>query len=141
MKKDVQIKITGHQFLNGEKDENVTQAPGTMERTPSYVRIVYDENTEESGGNVQTTITYSDRGMKIEKRGAMVSDLYFMEGKTRTFTYKTSYGVIQMDNHCKKISEREEGDRLIIRGEYDLYSGGELLSENITEIEIQELKK
>lgn len=138
MKKDVQIKITGRQFLNGESDENVAEAVGTMERTQSFVRITYDENSEESGGIVQNTITYSERGMKIEKRGALVSDLFFVEGKQRTITYKTPYGVLQMVSHCKKMSVKEEEGMLVIRAEYDLYSGDELLSENITEIEVKD---
>lgn len=132
--KNVRIKICGRQFLNGESDENIVEAIGVWEQKEGASKLIYDEWPEENGETVHSTITFSNRGVKIEKRGGLVSDLFFVANKERNITYKTPYGVLAMESRCKKIEIEETEQKLNIHIEYDIYASKELLSENITEI-------
>lgn len=134
MKKSVRIKICGRQFLNGESDETIVEAVGVWERKEAASKLLYDEAQEENSAVIHNTITYSMRGIKIEKRGGMESDLFFVENKERAITYKTPYGILSMESRCKKIRIKEEERNLNISIEYDLYASDELISENVTEI-------
>lgn len=141
MKKNVRIRICGRQFLNGESDEAIVEATGVWEKKEAVSKLIYDEQPEESGAVVHNCITYSPRGIKIEKSGALASDLYFVENKERAITYKTPYGVLSMESRCRKITIKETEEKLHILLEYDLYASGELLSENVTEVTAEEIEE
>lgn len=140
MMKEVQIKITGRQKLGEEKDETIVCAEGTYELNKEVHRVEYDEK-QEDGAIIHNVIRASERGVKIEKRGAVVTDMFFVPGKKKEVKYQTPYGMFIMENDCSKIDIACEGERLLIKTEYTLCSNGELVSECETEIVITEKKK
>lgn len=139
MTNSVQIKITGRQRLGGEKDETIVCAEGTYELNKEVHRVEYDEK-QEDGATIHNVIRASARGVKIEKRGGIVTDMFFVPGKTKEIQYQTPYGILAMEANCRRIDISDEDEQLLVKIEYVLCSSGELVSECETEIKIANKK-
>ncbi len=131
----VRIEIAGTQRLGTEQDETFVEAQGTYEREQDAAVIQYIEKPEETL-EILNCIRVQENGITISKRGAIVSDMYFEEGKNSEVAYQTPYGTIPMEIRCKNVSIKEDDRNLHIEVEYDLYSGGELVSACHTKIGI-----
>lgn len=132
----VTIKITGYQRMGEERDETVVCAEGTYEKRNEMYQISYEEKTED-GEIIQNVISASARGIKISKKGAVVSDMLFIPGQSKAIAYQTPFGTLSMENSCKQISIKEEPDKIAIDLEYDLYTNGEPVAECMTQIRLQ----
>lgn len=136
MTEKVQIKICGRQRLGDECDETLMVAEGIYEKKKEAHRIEYEEIPEDGGKTIYNVIHASPRGVKIEKRGGVETDMFFIEGKTRGVSYRTPYGVLSMETVCEEIQIKESGNEIQIQIRYKLCAGGELISECETEIVI-----
>ena len=76
----VRIEIAGTQRLGTEQDETFVEAQGTYEREQDAAVIQYIEKPEETL-EILNCIRVQENGITISKRGAIVSDMYFEEGK------------------------------------------------------------
>lgn len=136
MSNNVTIKIIGQQTLGEEKDETIVCAEGSYEKKNVMHCIEYDE-TPEAGVCIHNIISASERGVKITKSGAVSSEMLFIPGKSKEVAYKTPYGTFSMETRCKTVEIKEAEDIIKIHVEYGLYTAGELVSDCVTEIDIQ----
>lgn len=136
MPKKATVKIIGQQTLGGEKDETKVCAEGTYYKKNELHCVEYDEMPQE-GVVIHNVISASNRGMKIAKSGAVVSDMLFLPGKSKEVAYQTPYGTLSMETRCRVVEIKESENEIRILVEYALYTAGELLSDCVTEISIQ----
>lgn len=137
MKETVRIEITGRQRLDNESDETKVEAVGHYEKKKEVHRIEYDENAED-GAVIHNTLRISPHGVKIEKRGALETDLFLVEGKTKEVAYKTPYGILSMETCCESVRIKEAEEELAVKVKYRLLAGGALVSDCETDIRIKQ---
>lgn len=129
----VKIKIIGCQTIGKEHDETVVDVEGIYTKTDDGGYIRYIEEPEE-GVVIQNQILLSKNGVTIAKRGAVVSDMVFVPGECMEVAYRTPYGTLAMETRCESVNVEEGVDKCHIKVVYGLFSGGELVSDCVTEI-------
>lgn len=69
----------------GEIEKTISTAVGFYRYTEGEKILTYVEENE--GGRAESEILISDGGVRVLRRGAIVSDLYFKEGESHSSVY------------------------------------------------------
>ncbi len=99
-----------------EGDEEVTEThpDGFYTVKDDEIKINYREDTE--GGAVYTDIVVKSNGITVTRKGALLSEMHFEEGKTDKSTYEIPPYKFDVEIFTKKIRNnlKEDGGKLHI---------------------------
>lgn len=97
MGKTVEIRIKGMQD-NGLGEEITTKARGTMVYKEPYYYVSYEEKIDrESSGSSKTILRFSDRELRVTRKGEVESVLEFLEGGVHNSLYVTAMGNFEVE--------------------------------------------
>lgn len=92
MGKQVRIQVKGIQSATGG-EEITTTAVGTMLYKEPYYYVSYEEKLDrESGRTSKTVLRYSDKELRVTRKGEVESVLEFTEGNVHNSLYMTAMG-------------------------------------------------
>ncbi|MFR5600832.1 MAG: DUF1934 domain-containing protein [Lachnospiraceae bacterium] len=133
MTKEVLIRISGVQIMNGENDDVEVITVGDYYKKNGKHYIIYDEVMEGFDGVVKNTIKVMPGVMDIVKKGVTNAHMSFASNKRQQTCYMTPFGEMMVDINTNQIAIEEQEDQLKIQVDYSLGINYEHVSEcNIT---------
>ncbi|MBR0415067.1 MAG: DUF1934 domain-containing protein [Clostridia bacterium] len=130
MKQNATIFVKGVQSVDGERDTIELSSEGTVETTPTGLRLSYNE-LDESGEMIETVVTVVGETVKIDRCGANEMSMIVQKGKHRKCTYNTPMGALLIGTYGTLFLQGSHSLKL----KYDLDMSAVLMSRN--ELEIQ----
>ena len=113
MEKIYDVKIDMLSVINtdgsdGDVDRSENTYNGKLEVLDGRLRLTYSERTE--GGEMATEIHVLDGRVVVKRRGAIVSDMVFAEGRRSTSVYSIPPHSFDMTVDCRRLKIKL-GDR------------------------------
>lgn len=127
--KEKKIKITStienlneNGISDGSPERTESVCEGFLKISDTELLLTYSESTE--GGRIVSDISITKEGVKVMRRGAVRSDMYFSEGVTDKSLYEVSPYTFDVIVYTRKIRNNitKDGGRLDIY--YDMKIGG-----------------
>lgn len=141
--KEVLIKIKGtQQYAESDSDVTTFTTNGRLSCDNGVYRLCYDESEMIGAKGVKTELVIeNDQKMTLARKGGMESRMTVEKGRRHSCLYNTPEGdfVIGIYGEALLCELDESGGRIYMSYTLDVNSG--LLSKNIMEIEIKELKQ
>ena len=114
MEKIYDVKIDMLSVINtdgsdGDVDRSENTYNGKLEVLDGRLRLTYSERTE--GGEMATEIHVLDGRVVVKRRGAIVSDMVFSEGKRSTSVYSIPPHSFDMAVDCRRLKIKLGSDR------------------------------
>ncbi|MGN0526405.1 MAG: DUF1934 domain-containing protein [Acutalibacteraceae bacterium] len=137
MRTKVIITFSGETTQNGEKDKTSLQAKGFMEKCENGYIISYTEPDSQMGRSKSVLHIKNRHFVELKRVGLYETSFLIEENKSHNCTYKTPYGTMDMEIIAKKVDSpiTENGGKIHL--EYILLSGGEILGENLLQLDIK----
>ena len=118
MGKAVKIRIKGMQD-NASGEEITTKARGTMVYKEPYYYVSYEEKMDrESSGSSKTVLRFSDRELRVTRKGEVESVLEFLEGSVHNSLYMTSMGNFEVELTTDRLKISLEEKKSLIEADY-----------------------
>ncbi len=129
MIKDVRITVKGVQRDDStEISRTEIVVPGEYYFKNGSHYIFYDETAEDSGELIKNSLKLKGNVLELNRKGAVNSRMVFETGKSHVTDYATPFGILRMETATSRILCTEEGTRLRIRAEYELWADGVKMS-------------
>lgn len=136
--KKVEITFLGEQRLDGEKDNCLLKAVGTLRKTDSGFVLKYTEPDSEMGNSKSIIEILRNNCVELKRTGLYETVFKIEENKTHTCSYKTPFGETEMQIAAKKVVADidENGGRIELF--YRIESNAQIIGENalITEVKV-----
>lgn len=120
MTRDVLIKISGLQAMDGGKDnvEVITTGDYFLKNGSHYV--VYDEMMEGFEGNIRNLLKISPDKMDVRKNGIANAHMVFEQDRKNMTHYATPMGEMIVEVSTNRIFVDEQEDSLKVSVDYSL---------------------
>lgn len=103
MKKEVKIRVKGIQS-NVSGEEIVVEARGIMLYKEPYYYVSYEEKIDQkSTKSSKTVLRFSDRKLRVTRKGEVESVLEFVEGGVHNSLYMTAMGNFEVEITTDKL--------------------------------------
>ena len=113
--------------LSGDTERSESDHEGSLAVSDEgRVRLSYSERTE--GGEVETEIHVLPGRVVVKRRGAIVSDMVFAEGKRNTSIYSIPPHSFDMTVECRHLKVKTDGISGKVDMLYKMDIGGEARS-------------
>lgn len=123
MEKNVLVTVEGVQQDDaGEISRTETAVPGEYYFRNGSHYIFYVEETEDSGGSIQTSLKLSGNSLELTRKGAINSRMVFEQGRRHVTDYVTPFGRLRLETATSRILCLEEEKRIHIKAEYELWA-------------------
>ncbi len=120
MTKDVIVRISGLQSIDGEQDAVEIITAGDYYQKNGKHYIVYEETMEGFEGSTKNIMKVSSQKMDIMKTGAVNAHMVFEKNQKATTRYVTPMGEMVVGMSTNQIDLDEQEDRLKISVRYSL---------------------
>ncbi len=127
------VKLTIHSIIenlgdNGlpedEPEISISTVLGSLRDNDGILHLGYTEQSE--GGPVECHISiYPDSGVSISRRGAIISDMLFMEGEDCNTIYSIPPYKFEMSLHTRRIRSDMTCEGGVLRLLYSMNVGGQ----------------
>ena len=141
MTRDVLIRISGQQAMDGDEHNVEVIITGDYFFKNGKHYVVYDEMMEELEGSVHNTVKITRDRMDIEKNGAIGAHMVFELDKKRQTRYATPLGDMVVDLTTTRIDLVEQEDNIKVSVEYSLGINYQHISDNSIIIDIWSRQK
>lgn len=140
MKKAVRVFVHSAQQYDDYADQVTTNSIGEYTCSRNVHTITYAENLE--GNNiVNNVLTLSKSGARLERTGAITSQMEFALGKTTDSEYINGYGTIDFKISTMRYDLIIEDTKITTHLLYELHQNGQKVSRNTLQISIDILPK
>jgi uncharacterized beta-barrel protein YwiB (DUF1934 family) len=102
------LSVINTEGTDGDADRSESTYDGRLEVLDGRLRLTYSERTE--GGEMSTEIHVLEGRVVVKRRGAIVSDMVFSEGKRSTSVYSIPPHSFDMTVDCRRLKIKL-GDR------------------------------
>lgn len=123
------ILVTNHQIIDGDAEVVSETGTGSVRKHDGVWYIMYKPE------GVSVMIKLNADTAHVKRTGDYGSDIDYIKGKKTQFSYKTPYGVMDMEIYTKDIKHSMSVFGGVVVLEYDLFVGSERI-ENKMEIKI-----
>ena len=120
MTRDVLIRISGLQTLNGESSDVEVITSGDYFYKNGKHYLVYEEVMEGFEGNVRNTVKITPDMLDIRKRGIIGTHMVLELDKKSQTRYATPLGDMVVELNTTRIRLEEEEDSLKVAVDYSL---------------------
>lgn len=118
MGKAVEIRVKGMKD-EASGEEITTKARGTMVYKEPYYYVSYEEKMDrESSGSSKTVLRFSDKELRVTRKGEVESVLEFLEGSIHNSLYITSMGNFEVELTTDKLEILLEEKKSRIKADY-----------------------
>ncbi len=118
MGKVVEIRVKGMKD-EASGEEITTKARGTMVYKEPYYYVSYEEKMDrESSGSSKTVLRFSDKELRVTRKGEVESVLEFLEGSIHNSLYMTSMGNFEVELTTDKLEILLEEKKSRIKADY-----------------------
>lgn len=118
MGKAVEIRVKGMKD-EASGEEITTRARGTMVYKEPYYYVSYEEKMDrESSGSSKTVLRFSDKELRVTRKGEVESVLEFLEGSIHNSLYMTSMGNFEVELTTDKLEILLEEKKSRIKADY-----------------------
>ena len=125
MGKEVWLTVTGEQKdQNGRRDRSSTRCRARYEKRGDLHIFEYRERDPGSGEITKSRLVFSGRRCRIEREGAVCTDMCFRPEEETEAGYETAFGTIPMKIFTKRLAIKEVGSNFHARVTYDLQLQG-----------------
>ena len=139
--KNVRIKITGNQEIDGNSDTIQFIGDGTLKKTDDGFLIEYTEGELAGMDKTETQLRlYGGHSAELKRKGGVNSELKITEGKRNSCYYSSSVGGFMMGIYGESVSYEFDGNKGEIRLCYNIDSNMNPISKNDVKISVRELK-
>ena len=135
MTEDVLITVSGRQTDIEEAGRTELMCPGRYYFRNNKHYLLYDEPDPEDGTVKSNNIKISGHVVEIIRKGPVSTRLLFDEGRRYVTDYATPMGMMVMDTSTRRVTVREEENRILAEIDYDLTMNDTFISRSIVEIE------
>ena len=136
--KDVLIKITGTQGLDGDTDSVELTTVGKMGIKEGQFLLSYDESEMLGVKGIKTTLMVKNENTVILKRsGGYASRLIVQEGARNSCFYSTPHGDLVIGIFGESVSHNLTEDGGTLNMSYTIDSNLQLISKNTVEISVK----
>ena len=120
MTRDVLIRISGLQAMDGENDnvEVITTGDYFLKNGRHYV--IYDEVMEGFEGNIRNMLKISPDKLDVRKNGAANAHMVFEQDRKNLTRYVTPMGEMSVEVSTNRILLDEQEDSLKVSVDYSL---------------------
>ena len=120
MTRDVLIRISGLQAMDGDHDdvEVITTGDYFLKNGKHYV--IYDERMEGIPGTIRNTLKISPGKLDVLKGGAISAHMVFEQDHRSTTRYATPMGEMLIGVATGRITLKEQEDSLKVAVDYSL---------------------
>ena len=141
MTRDVLVRISGLQAVDGDTNdvEIITTGDYFLKNGKHYV--IYEEMMEGFGGNVQNTVKITPDMMDIRKKGAIGAHMTFELNKKSETRYATPLGDFVVEISTNRIQLEEQEDSLKVSVDYSLGINYQHVSDNSIIMDISSRQK
>ncbi|MCR4962125.1 MAG: DUF1934 domain-containing protein [Lachnospiraceae bacterium] len=140
MLRDVKITVIGESDSGNPfeaPDRTVTNAVGSLEDSGEHILVSFEENDEESGQVLKTTLRFNGDMLEVTRRGLLESVLTFKRDERWESAYETPYGSFLMATRTGHFEKVENEDKINLHVGYDMEINNDFVSKNKTFIEIE----
>lgn len=118
MGKAVEIRVKGMKD-EASGEEITTKARGTMVYKEPYYYVSYEEKIDrESSKSSKTVLRFSDKELRVTRKGEVESVLEFLEGSIHNSLYMTSLGNFEVELTTDKLEILLEEKKSRIKADY-----------------------
>lgn len=135
MKQDVQVSVLGIQNAGEEPEAILTRATGIYCFENGVHKIIYCE-LDEDGNATENFLFLSQAEMRLSKSGSIAGQFLFIQNRETVTEYLTPFGNIVFWVKTESYSIDVKEDHLNVQLKYKLYTGNQLFSENVLNIQI-----
>ncbi|MBQ7374584.1 MAG: DUF1934 domain-containing protein [Clostridia bacterium] len=108
---------------DGDADRTEASYKGRLRITEDGTVLSFRERTE--GGDMVSEIVVTDREVRVSRRGAISSDMKFIEGRAERSVYKIPPHAFDMEIFCKRAKIQNLGREGRVDLLYSMTLGGE----------------
>ncbi len=138
MKKEVAIRIIGRQLRDGTWEEVVTESKGKYYKDDGIIYLFYEE-PDEGAGVCKTRITLRERGMQVNRQGAITTTLLYEMGTRNNAVYHTPLGSLEIGTEATHYIVAEKEDELTVDLGYKLFLNADEHQEATLRISAKEI--
>jgi uncharacterized beta-barrel protein YwiB (DUF1934 family) len=139
MTKEVLVAITGLQFdMDSEESDITTITAGEYYKRNNSHYVLYDEVVEGTEGNTKNVVKFRDNMLELTKKGYINTHMIFEVDKKNLTNYSTPFGDILIGIDAKKVTLKEEENKITVNVDYTLEANYEFLAECKLTMEIAE---
>lgn len=134
----VTLTITGTQ--TGEDNESMTittNAEGEYFERGNSTYLLYEEKDPDDGSVTKNMLKLSGNTLSLSKKGAVLSNMTWEEGKTIASDYSSAFGRLLLSVETKRLQITDSESTLCLEVDYRLSMEDTLLSDNFLRILIQ----
>lgn len=141
MTKEVSIKISGSQALDGEVGAVETSVDGEYYERNGKQYLVFSETMEGVPGTVNNLVRLEEERMELTKRGAIAVKMVFEKGRIYKCVYQTPYGGFPLEIVTKAFAVQETQTRIGVVAAYLLKTDHGPLADCEIRLEIRAKEK
>ena len=137
MTKDVLLAIKGLQFGEADEEANIQTitAAEYYKRNNSHY-VIYEEVEEGMEQSTKNIIKFGENTLELTKKGLVNVHMIFEENKKSLTNYATPFGDILVGIDAKKVTMKDEEDRIHVNVDYALEVNYEFLADCKISMEI-----
>lgn len=123
------ITIYNSQRMDDDTDVIEEKSIGTFSIRDNKAYIMYKSG--EGGDETTSVVTASEDGVKIKRKGAVNSDMLYVEGRKTSFIYRIPYGTMDMEIYTELIENSLNDDGGELHLVYDLSVQGAVIKNDM----------
>ena len=123
------ITIYNSQRMDDDTDVIEEKSIGTFSIRDNKAYIMYKSG--EGGDETTSVVTASEDGVKIKRKGAVNSDMLYVEGRRTSFIYRIPYGTMDMEIYTELIENSLNDDGGELHLVYDLSVQGAVIKNDM----------
>ena len=115
--------------MDDDTDVIEEKSIGTFSIRDNKAYIMYKSG--EGGDETTSVVTASEDGVKIKRKGAVNSDMLYVEGRKTSFIYRIPYGTMDMEIYTELIENSLSDDGGELHLVYDLSVQGAVIKNDM----------
>ena len=123
------ITIYNSQRMDDDTDVIEEKSIGTFSIRDNKAYIMYKSG--DGGDETTSVVTASEDGVKIKRKGAVNSDMLYVEGRKTSFIYRIPYGTMDMEIYTELIENSLNDDGGELHLVYDLSVQGAVIKNDM----------
>ena len=136
MTKEVFVRVSSYQTLDGDDDHMEIINRGTYYKKNDYHYVIYEEMMQGFDTPIKNMVKFKDGILTLNKKGIINTTMVLEEGCKNSCCYATPYGNVMLDMDTSSVDIIEEEDRISIDAFFLLSANYEHLANCEIHIEI-----
>lgn len=138
--KDVIIKITGRQGLDGESDVIELATEGKLMEAEGKITLIYSESEPQGMEKTVTELAAEKDQVVLKREGGISSEMVIRKGQRNNCFYVVPQGELVLGIYGEKIENNLTANGGTLKMIYTIDANGRTVSKNQVDIKVEEVK-